>query len=695
MRNGAKINTQTHYDYISREGKYEHIKGRKEDLVYRKSGNMPIWATNNPEEFWHQAEEHRAQKGNAYREFLLGLQEELSLEENIELVERLLKETGIGDKHAYSLAIHDKQAAFDKEHRNIHCHLMFSEKIIERDRPLEADKYFKRYSENDKGEPTQGYKADRTYQSKQGVLELRKLWQDIVNEKLEEKGIAARVDCRTLEEQYDEKIEIGEIFEAQYFKRLPAQHLGKEFQNPIEQREMRLQCEENYEAERNGERVIYPEPQNLHDVKKIIFMRDFVVRKIAKELQRARKENLRLSLKNEEGAVSEKDALVITNTDIISYEIEIQHKLQNEIAALNDRYRHERKGLISNKKSMAKAMHEVYGDEYNANKNNPAILKEYEQDPIVIAKAEEYQREVYIKLAKNEFLGEEYQQCKALYDRTRRKKAVILKQYNSIKNQCLQHKTQELVDERIRLYNELQANNLVTKNLGQRIFDYEKLLYDPANNETILTTADHISEANNQLKISLKELYKLKISKEKELLQAENIIKSAQELPLDTVVFADKIEPLVNLDTKINGENKVGSLPLMYYNNNTYCLIDSTNSNDNNATIRAVKLFDEIKAGKAPVYSLKLSKSGNKPHIISVNSTKSTVRVYKIFSRGDAAINPAQVALKDNTIQHIVDQATQVTDSKIKPQWPQDNPDTNDEIVKQLEQDKQENYLLI
>ena len=153
---GSKLNTKLHYDYIAREGKYEKEKSGREDLVHLSSGNLPEWAETGAD-FWQEAENHRRKNGRSYREFKIGLQEELTLEENKELIERFLKQTGIADRHVYSYAIHDKAAAFDTSHRNIHCHLMFSEKVFEKDRPLPPEKFFKNYAENEHGEPTQGY----------------------------------------------------------------------------------------------------------------------------------------------------------------------------------------------------------------------------------------------------------------------------------------------------------------------------------------------------------------------------------------------------------------------------------------------------------------------------------------------------------------------------------------------------------
>ena len=88
-KNGTKLNTKTHYDYIFREGDYAHMDNREEDLAFTSYGNMPSWA-DHPGMFWEEAEAHRDKPdGRAYREFRFALQEEFTLAENMELVEQL------------------------------------------------------------------------------------------------------------------------------------------------------------------------------------------------------------------------------------------------------------------------------------------------------------------------------------------------------------------------------------------------------------------------------------------------------------------------------------------------------------------------------------------------------------------------------------------------------------------------------
>lgn len=236
MGNGEKINTKTHYEYIAREGKYKHIKGRNEDLVYKSYGNMPEWAIlkgkTNPAKFWEEADLHRTKKGRAYREIRLALMEEFDLETNIQLVETFLKRSGIKNCHAYSYAIHDKPAAFDKTHRNIHVHIMFNEKEIELNRPLPAGEYFKNYGKNKFGEATAGYRNSIYFNSKESMIQMRQQWEDIVNDEFKSKGMTERVSCKTLKSQKENEEEKQDFLEATLKNRIVPPRVGSIYRNP-------------------------------------------------------------------------------------------------------------------------------------------------------------------------------------------------------------------------------------------------------------------------------------------------------------------------------------------------------------------------------------------------------------------------------------------------------------------------------
>ena len=345
MKTGEKINTLTHYNYICRAGRYNHMKDHREDLAYTANGNIP---NDNPKKFWKTAEKYRRKNGRAYREIRLGLQEELSLEDNIEIVEEFLAKSGIKDKHAYSYAIHDKQAAFDKGHRNIHVHIMFNEREIEHDRPLGLDEYFKRYSVNKNKEPIGGYKMSKYFKSKVSTIEMRQLWEDIVNQKFKERNIPIQVSAKRLVKQREILLKEGKYEEAELLNRIPAPHLGERFKNPtimkyIWQRIESIETQHKYPNAIQSE--VFTDNMDKKEQAIELFAYDYVLRKAAREIQQ-RRIHINEAIHNSQSFNEDiKQPYLITVNDMRGF---IQGRLQQPI---DDK---ERDILLSAYQSLAK-----------------------------------------------------------------------------------------------------------------------------------------------------------------------------------------------------------------------------------------------------------------------------------------------------------------------------------------------------
>ena len=127
-----------HADYIEREGKF--ASKSKDDLEHKESGNMPEFAETSGE-FWSAADQHERANGSVYREFEIALPRELTQAQRLELVREFVEQE-IGDRHAYTFAIHNPKAAIDGGEQP-HAHIMFCERIndgIDRD----PEHFFKR-----------------------------------------------------------------------------------------------------------------------------------------------------------------------------------------------------------------------------------------------------------------------------------------------------------------------------------------------------------------------------------------------------------------------------------------------------------------------------------------------------------------------------------------------------------------------
>lgn len=198
-----------HASYITREDKFSDRK----DLEYAEHGNMPEWAKDEPAHFWQAADEFERANGSTYREFEIALPRELNPEQRLELVRDFVKQE-IGDKHAYSFAIHNPQASIDGGEQP-HAHIMMSQRVndgIERS----PERYFKRY--NAKFPERGGAKKDSPSitptQAKQDLKELRQRWEAKHNEHMQRHGHNQKIDSRSLKDR-------GII-------RYPEQHFGFE-----------------------------------------------------------------------------------------------------------------------------------------------------------------------------------------------------------------------------------------------------------------------------------------------------------------------------------------------------------------------------------------------------------------------------------------------------------------------------------
>lgn len=242
------IKASEHHDYIERNGKYnpdnyddnniqfknaeEHLKyiERKEafskkveyeDLLYREDKNMPEWAKDNSNIFWKSSELYERANGRTYSEFLISLPHELSNEENKALVDKFCEDT-FGESFVYSYGIHSKPSSVDGI-QNVHVHIMFCERRldgIERN----PEQFFKRY--NPKFPERGGAKKDRFWHDHKLFPLIRKSWENILNEKLEEKGIE-KVSCESLEFQKLEAKTAGDIYKEEFLDRPPVNCDGK------------------------------------------------------------------------------------------------------------------------------------------------------------------------------------------------------------------------------------------------------------------------------------------------------------------------------------------------------------------------------------------------------------------------------------------------------------------------------------
>ncbi|SKA12203.1 MobA/MobL family protein [Cetobacterium ceti] len=216
MSYGKVGKTIPHFEYISATGKYTG----KENEVVDEICNMPNWV-NSPREFWEMADKNERINGRTYREIRIALPEELTNEENKELLNQFLKENF--SNHYYSVVIHDKetQPEFDfvKKHQNIHAHIMFCPRVIDDIERKDPNKYFKK--SNPKNPERGGAVKDPKWNEVEILLKLRKDWELLQNKHLEKHNIQERVSCESLSKQRQQALENGDIDKYNQLNRSP------------------------------------------------------------------------------------------------------------------------------------------------------------------------------------------------------------------------------------------------------------------------------------------------------------------------------------------------------------------------------------------------------------------------------------------------------------------------------------------
>jgi hypothetical protein len=220
-----RTKTDSKLEYINREGKFKETDAG-EEVLHKEDGKMPPWAANDHNKFWKAAEDYERENANVFRELEFALPNELTLEQQKEMIAEFIQT--VIPQNTYSYAIHSNPATLAPDIQQPHVHLIFSERLNDGiDRPLHQ--YFRRY--NSKYPERGGAKKDRAWagtdqQRRQHLIEVRKIFADIQNKYLAKYNQTVRVDHRSLKEQREEALAVGDTAKAIELNRPPERKLG-------------------------------------------------------------------------------------------------------------------------------------------------------------------------------------------------------------------------------------------------------------------------------------------------------------------------------------------------------------------------------------------------------------------------------------------------------------------------------------
>ena len=188
-----------------------HDYSQKKGIVHSE---IILHGANTPDEYfdratlWNAVEKiEKAKNAQLAREVRLALPAELSLEQNIKLVQEYVKENFVHHGMLVDICIHDKGDG------NPHAHIMLTMRPLERDGSWAAKSKIE-YIFDDNGEriklPSGRYKTRKInttdWDERGKAEEWRAAWADIVNLHLENAGHESRVDHRSYERQGVEQI---------------------------------------------------------------------------------------------------------------------------------------------------------------------------------------------------------------------------------------------------------------------------------------------------------------------------------------------------------------------------------------------------------------------------------------------------------------------------------------------------------
>lgn len=251
---GKIIPGKKHADYINREGDYKNFDNKqkiaashaeyinrqndfsKENFIKRhgrcvyKANKLPKWANGSASNFFEASDLYGRANSLSYREFELALQEELTLEQNIEIVNTILNNYEYFQDKYYAVAIHDKQAALDNSKQQIHCHIMVSDKMIdniEKNNERPPEQFFKTYCRvnTNKG----GAKVDRYFSKDsfgKNLTHFRKYYCDVTNAIFRKYGIDKTIDYKSLKMQREEALRNGDYVKAEILNRPAEKYIG-------------------------------------------------------------------------------------------------------------------------------------------------------------------------------------------------------------------------------------------------------------------------------------------------------------------------------------------------------------------------------------------------------------------------------------------------------------------------------------
>lgn len=193
------------FHYLTRTAHFANHKDG-ESVEFVKSGNMPEWANNRPDEFWKNADQHEIARGRTSTVLTIALPKELSKKHRAALVESFIQEFTEKYTFPYTAAVHNHESTLTGDDQP-HLHLMYSERSqidkIERT----AEQFFKQYRPKN---PKQGgapkVTANALGQGKNQLKEFRQTTEQLINQSLKQYAPTKTIVVKGIQLEVENKV---------------------------------------------------------------------------------------------------------------------------------------------------------------------------------------------------------------------------------------------------------------------------------------------------------------------------------------------------------------------------------------------------------------------------------------------------------------------------------------------------------
>lgn len=193
------------FHYLTRTAHFANHKDG-ESVEFVKSGNMPEWANNRPDEFWKNADQHEIARGRTSTVLTIALPKELSKKHRAALVESFIHEFADTYTFPYTAAVHNHESTLTGDDQP-HLHLMYSERSQSDGIQRSAEQFFKQYRPKN---PKQGgapkVTANALGQGKNQLKEFRQITEQLINQSLKQYAPTKTIVVKGIQLEVENKV---------------------------------------------------------------------------------------------------------------------------------------------------------------------------------------------------------------------------------------------------------------------------------------------------------------------------------------------------------------------------------------------------------------------------------------------------------------------------------------------------------